>query len=203
MSTIKTTHLQHPSASSPNITLASSGAVEINGSMTGAGLDLITTQSFSAASSVSVDNCFTATYDMYRIQIRLTASSTNLQLRCRTRLSGSDDTANAYFTSAYYIGTTGAAAGSSVGPVTTAGWEVFDATDPADTNSQGYFDLAFPTSGKRKQGAGLFSQQNPSSVGYGVARWFNKSATTNFDGLTFFTNTGTASGSFKIYGYKS
>lgn len=199
MSTIKATYLQHPSSSSANLTLASDGTVS-GGSGLG-GLVHLHTESMTSDSSLSIDNVFDSTYDFYRIHVRATGSSTNLQLRCRTRLSGADDTASVYYTSSYYIGTTGAGAGSTVGVITNVGWEILNATDPADTNSQGYFDLAYPLSNKRKQGSGLFSQQNPSSVGYGQIRWMNKTNTTNFDGLTFFTNTGTITAEFSIYGY--
>jgi hypothetical protein len=100
MSTLKLNYLQHPSSSTTNITLASTGAVAVNGAMTGAGLDLITPTSiaysggsasvsggavtFSAASTVSVNNCFSSTYDNYRIVFRGSQSAaSNLEAMLR------------------------------------------------------------------------------------------------------------------------
>ncbi len=168
----------------------------------GGGLSLIHTETFSAVSSVSVNNVFTSTYNNYRLIVNLTGSSTNLAFRVRTRLSGSDDTGSNYYTSSVQIGTTGAAFGSTVGGADTA-WVIFDATDSTATNSQASVDLWTPLAAVRKQGAGMMGQQNPAAVGYGLSRYFNKIVTTNYDGLTFYTSTGTASGVLRIYGYQN
>lgn len=166
------------------------------------GLVLVNETAFSAVSSVSVNNCFTSTYENYRMIVNMTAASTNLALRFRTRLAGSDDTGANYFRSAYYIGTTGAAAGTDVGGVLNY-WTVFDACDSTDANNLHSLDLFSPLSGKRKNALGMYHQQNPSAVGYGGATYFNKIVTTNYDGLTFYTSTGTATFTVRIYGYRN
>ena len=176
--------------------------VETELAAVGGGLVHLHTETFTTVSSVSVNNIFTSTYANYRIVVNLTASSTNLALRARTRLAGSDDTGSNYYTSRYYIGTTGAGAGSAVGAADTA-WVIFDASDSTSTNNHGSFDLYTPLASVRKQGTGLCSQQNPSAVGYGFTTYFNKIVTTNYDGLTLYTSTGTASGVLRIYGYQN
>ena len=95
MSTIKTTYLQHPSAGSPSLTLASSGAVEINGSMTGAGLDHITTESFTNSASFSIDNIFNDTYDIYKMTM-VVENSAPADVRFRYRSNGSTNTSLNY-----------------------------------------------------------------------------------------------------------
>ena len=77
--------------------VTSSVQTQLNGkaAVASQGLTLITTQSFSAASAVNVNNCFSATYDNYRIVMYCTfgtASSHTLRLRA----SGSDDSGTNY-----------------------------------------------------------------------------------------------------------
>ena len=61
----------------------------------GGGLDLISTTSFSAVSSVSVSSCFSATYDNYLIKLNSTTVATaNSSIDLRLRVGGSDTTTN-------------------------------------------------------------------------------------------------------------
>ena len=61
----------------------------------GGGLDLISTTSFSAVSSVSVSSCFSATYDNYLIKLNSTTKATSAgSLDLRLRVGGSDTTTN-------------------------------------------------------------------------------------------------------------
>lgn len=62
---------------------------------TAGGLQLITTQTFSAVSTVSVNNCFTATYENYQI-VGTMSLSANAYVRMRLRASGSDASGNSY-----------------------------------------------------------------------------------------------------------
>jgi hypothetical protein len=62
-----------------------------------AGLTLITTSSFSAAASASVNNCFSATYDQYLILVNMTTMSVSTTLNMRLRVSGSDNTSSNYY----------------------------------------------------------------------------------------------------------
>ena len=61
----------------------------------GGGLDLISTTSFSAVSSVSVSSCFSATYDNYLIKLNsTTVASSNSSISLRLRVGGTDTTTN-------------------------------------------------------------------------------------------------------------
>ena len=166
------------------------------------GLVLVNQESFTSVSSVSFDNCFTSEYDHYRVIGNLSGASTNIEVRARTRLSGTDDSGSNYYTSLYYIGTTGAAAGSTVGTVDTS-WRFLFATDSTDATNNVVMDFHTPLSGKRKQAEGLSSTRNPSAVGYGYVLFYNKINTTNYDGLTLIGVTGTFSGTISIYGYRN
>lgn len=61
------------------------------------GLALITTSTFSAAASVSVNSCFSATYDQYLILVSMTTMSVSTNLQMRLRASSSDNTASNYY----------------------------------------------------------------------------------------------------------
>jgi hypothetical protein len=61
-----------------------------------AGLDVINTTTFSAVSSVSVDGCFSASYDNYRIILYCNSSSTSPDLILRNRVAGSDESTSNY-----------------------------------------------------------------------------------------------------------
>jgi len=62
----------------------------------GSGLTLVTTATATAASAVSVNNCFTATYDNYLIVVELTSSSATGEWYLRLRASATDAT-TAYY----------------------------------------------------------------------------------------------------------
>lgn len=97
MSTLKTTNLQHPSAASPAIVLDADGDATYAGvhdfsaaTVTGAGgLQLITTQTLSGVSSVTVNNCFSATYTNYEIIFSVTTGASGSS-SFRLRASGAD-----------------------------------------------------------------------------------------------------------------
>lgn len=66
------------------------------GVYTGGGLVKLNTTSFSAASSQSINDVFSTTYDNYKILINLTATSASSTIQYRMRVSGADNTASTY-----------------------------------------------------------------------------------------------------------
>lgn len=189
MSTLKVAAINHPSASSGGLAISASGNV------TGAGLDLITTQSFSAVSSVSVNNCFSATYDNYRIMVDGQASGVNASLM-RFRTSGTDNSgANYTYQTIQGNGTQNASAARTTGATS--------------------FDLFYLGSGAR--GAVCIEVISPfaalstrvmSNCGYDVntpqylLAFGGFTATTSFDGFTFYPASGTITGSLLVFGYR-
>lgn len=197
MSTIKTTYLQHPSAGSPSLTLASSGAVAINGSMTGAGLDLITTQNFNAVSSVSLDNVFSPTYDNYRAVCVLT-STASAAIRMRLRASGVDNSSNNYIEQLFVVNGTG----TGLSRTTTTSWSdlgavgnngAFQTALVADFFKPATSDYTTFFANISRVDSGAYIHIVSASQGDAVA----------FDGFTLFPSSGTFSGSISVYGYKN
>lgn len=109
MSTLKATNLSHASAASPNIVLDSAGKTTFGGAVAGAGMDLITPTSvagsgvtvsggavsFSGSTTVSVNGCFTSTYENYLLLMQNVASASSV-LRVRLRDAGGDLTGGNY-----------------------------------------------------------------------------------------------------------
>ena len=193
MSTIKTTYLQHPSSSSPNLTLASDGSVSGGAGL--GGLVHIHTETFSAVSSVSIDNVFSAEYDSYLFSMAPIGTARSA-LRLRFRSSGSDDT-NAAYQGQYmsYESTTAYAAretnntNSRIGAVDTS-------ITPFEVKVFSPF-LTQRTVGISQLG---LAAANASSNSVAVES-FGFSGTTSFDGFTLFPGSGTITGTIRIYGY--
>ena len=163
-----------------------------------AGLTLITTSTFSAVASVSVNDCFSSTYNNYRVLVSAASASLtgNQTLAMRMRVGGSDNTANNYNWARFVVfngGTAGAGA-------TAASFEITGGT--AYTNFSIALDVIDPQTTNRTQilGHSLANQNdNLALVGYngGVM-----TVTTSYTGFTLFPSSGTFSGEIAVYGYR-
>ena len=206
MSTIKVNNLQHPSAASPAIVLDAAG----NATVAGMGLVLVKPTSiantggsaslsggavtFTGVTSVSLNGVFTSTYENYRIVMSGTGSvSQNLQIRFR--IAGTDTTATNYAyqrllvngTSAGAARTTAANQATIGGTDTIWGINLLDLSNPQTTVTTAMRAYgAFSASGAYLQDA---------AAGY--------SLTTSFDGITYFPDSGTMSGTIRVYGYQN
>lgn len=189
MSTLKVATINNPSASSGGLAISAAGLV------TGSGLDLVTTQSFSAVSTVAVNNCFTSTYQNYRLFIDLTTASatgfTNFQLSA----SGVASTAS-YARSAGYT-----AYGSST------------ASAESQNNASSY-NLIYSTTANG--GVAIVDLMRPAQavrtfIGQQIINfgsnggWGNgeHAVATAYDGFVLTPASGTISGSLRIYGYRN
>jgi hypothetical protein len=161
------------------------------GSGTGS-VNALGTVTFSGASSVSLNDVFSTTYDTYLINGMFTAS-TSLGFRFRYRVAGSDNsTANSYITSRLinYDPATVAASvdtdsfGLTVNDIATHGRFTMTVYDPF-TAIQTYADTS------------LGRAENTL-----MTRTFTRhTQATSYDGISFIASTGTITGSIKIYGY--
>lgn len=156
------------------------------------GLVLVATQSFTAASTVSVDNCFTSTYDNYRIVSELVGSAGAVQVNVRYR-AASVDAATANYNSVRTelnggasqdaLGATSAAIG-----VTISGGYMY-----------GSFDIHSPVATRPTGLTGLSYRWDNSSAQVATAVF---TLTSQFDGLTVYPDSGTITGSLSVYGYR-
>lgn len=184
MSTLKVASINNEAAVSGGLSISPAGLVS------GAGLDLITAQSFTAVSSLSVNNCFDADYENYRIVLHCSQSATNTT-RLRLRAAGVDDTASIYtYAVGQFIpgwGTLENATSTSgcVGYCSAAAYEVaaMDIFKPA---------VAVPTF--------ILSD---GSYGLRLTGQTYHSAATAFDGFTLYPASGTFTGNLRVYGYRN
>jgi hypothetical protein len=161
------------------------------------GLTLVTKSSFSAVTSHSLDNCFSATYDFYEIKIGFTASTgSGAELSYKLRASGTDNSSNYAATFIYAFGTTiGSNDNNGLG------------TDEFSCGSMGAATGQFTSVHSRicnphkSQVTTLFSDNS-----YGSALVFNGSNvgyhnnTSSFDGITLIASSGTITGTIYVYG---
>lgn len=165
-----------------------------------AGLDLITTNTFSAVSAVNLNDIFTSTYTNYKVIINANASS-DVAFRWRLRASGTDNTSSNYLWGLNGIQYTGQSAynesingsldsafktgaiGSNYRTILT-----MDIQNPQATDYTGYL------------GSQIYPASSTNAYAYNVTGV--ASVTTSYDGMSFYPSSGTISGSYWIYGYK-
>lgn len=160
-------------------------------------LTYITSASPSAVSTISIDNCFTSTYRNYLIVANLEATAAGgYQLNARLRASGSDNSSTNYKWNTIYMG-------SSAN------------TPNGDSNNNATF---FPFAEVRETGETssttyLYSPQasvettfttNAASLGASASAFLtgggSMTVTTAYDGLTLYVNSGTFTGTIRVYG---
>ena len=169
-----------------------SGSVDANGTVT-----------FSGASSISLNGCFTSTYENYRILFMGTCATSNqLDLFTRLRASGTDASGSTdyrfFITRNTYAN--GAANQASTGASTMQGGTISNLN-----NNYLTFEASAP-----------FSATNTTFLSYGTCKGGGSSPSgyawvgggmhtlnTSYDGITFYGNGENISGTIRVYGYRN
>lgn len=192
MSTLKVAAINNPSASSGGLAISASGNV------TGAGLDLITTQSFSAVSSVSINNCFSGDYDNYRVLVQAvgsTASATPLQIRLR--VSGSDSAAS--YSDAIVYGNSGGGPSQEISGLSQM--PIGYIANATTSYSVSTAEIMGPFGSQATSFAILGGGFGTTTTAYMTGVGFHGIAS-SYTGLTLFPATGTITGFVSVFGYK-
>jgi len=163
------------------------------------GLTLITTNTFVTQSTVSINNCFSTTYENYLIKYVNSAASANSNLLMRLRVGGVDASGATDYTRQALLSFGGTVVGatqtnpqwqfaglSSGTPQTVVDMEIFSPFLAAKTNAT--------TRNMQYEGAGAVWQS--------IADGHNHNQTTSYDGFTLFPSSGTFSGKIFVYGYQ-
>ena len=190
MSTIASTNIKHPSSATNNITLASTGAVAVNGAMTGAGLDLITSQTFSAVSSISVNNCFSNAYSNYGIELNIDSIASGAGVSMRLRSSGTDLSTGYYGTGWQSVFTS-----TLTGDPTSNGSSFWILTSGSPVSAQCFIFNPYRTIQTQ---ASFLSMGNERVAQYS----YTTTSTAQYDGFSIVTSQ-VSSGSIRVYGYKN
>ena len=160
------------------------------------GLYFITANTFSGSSAVNINNCFTSTYDNYRIVLSgVKAASGSVGLRFRLRASAADNTSSNYQYGRMYVGLVDNIAFASVNNTTAAFWEPCSASDAY--GSAIVIDVLSPALTERTAFIAN-AASNTMSLYNGLM-----TVTTAYDGFTVYPASSTLSGTVRVYGYKN
>jgi hypothetical protein len=193
------------------VSINGNGSVVGVTSVTGAGMDLIVPTSvagagvtlnggqisFTAATTVNVNGCFTAIYDNYVLLMDVSAASAVATLSMRVRLAGTD-ASTAYFTSLVYSqfnSDTGAFTGSGNG--TTGFTGLYN-----DTSGGAAVVNIFSPALARKT---IFTAHGGNFVSNGNGRTVQGQHTTAtaYDGISLLPASGNLTGSLRVYGMRN
>ena len=162
----------------------------------GGSFEFITSSTFSAASSVSIDNCFSARYDHYMLTRNCSASSAGFNISARLRAGGVDSSTGYRYQYQQSDGST-----ITAGRSTTA--TAFDALLGYPQATAFGFVVAFVSLPFAAVRTTAWSQSSSAASGSIVLLAFNYAHDTaaSYDGLTLLPSGGTTiTGSVAIYG---
>jgi hypothetical protein len=160
-----------------------------------AGLTLINTTSFTAQSTVSIDNVFSTTYKNYRVMIDL-VGSTNISLSMRVRLSNSDISTSIYNRQSSNANNTGMTAGRATSQ---SSWLLDDGSTDTNIFVMDFFNPA--DSGKKTQMFCLTGVRSDSATPILINNVFGLNTNSENTSFSLLPNTGTITGTAKTYGY--
>jgi hypothetical protein len=153
----------------------------------------ITSNTFSAATTFTVNDCFSATYDYYKI-LMTTAGSASLSVNMRLRVSGTDASGANYDNERLY------AQGASVGS-----YETLNATSfqPIFCNTGGRSATEILVSNPFKaENTSIYSPGTFNGHQIDIDSGIHK-LNTSYTGFTMFPNTGNITGTYIVYGLKA
>jgi hypothetical protein len=164
---------------------------------TGAGITLISNQSFSAAGTVNVNDVFSATYDNYLILLTGSASANN-DINFRFRVAAVDDSSSNYF---YQYNDIGGATNSVGRSSSQSAGRVGNCSSGERFASNIIFYRPFAAESKFTD---AIVTRSSTGSGIGMGRFLNGFNTgTSFTGFSLLPTSGNITGSVKIYGYKN
>lgn len=166
---------------------------------TNAGLNLIATSTFSAAASVSVNNCFTSTYANYRVLINISAATANADFYMRYRVGGVDATGSDYVTQRIQQ-SGGTVSGSGTG-ATQAYIGIL--SNPYPTASATTIDVLDPQIAAWSKIMGSYMYQDSGTSVYNHYISVVHRAATAYDGFSLIPSSGNVSGTVRVYGYRN
>lgn len=151
---------------------------------------------FASASTISVNGCFTSSYDNYRVMVTSTSGSTSERLLIRMRASGTDNSgATAYGFSLVQSATSGA-------------WINLDFSTGTSSLTCGYKNSTLRSSESLDLYAPFLAEQTAIVVSgqYGVIPFVgggSHNVSTSYDGFSLICATGDVTGSLRVYGYRN
>jgi hypothetical protein len=169
------------------------------------GLTLVTSSTFSGASTVSLPNStFTSTYTNYKVIFIISSNTVTTSLIGRYRASGSDNTGTTYYSALSIARSDGSTATQSSVNAGTSFTMGFTATGTPGSLGLS-LDFLSPQAAAKKQlvGNGFgYNAGQDAFAAYSFGGWMN--STSQFDSFSFIpASGGTITGSYFVYGYSN
>lgn len=166
---------------------------------TPSGLTLITTSTFSAVSSVSINNCFSATYDNYFISLNISAFSATTDLLMRLRAGGTDATGATDYTRQVMVSFSSTVAAATAA---SSSWQIGGSYTSLPIYS-GKINLDNPFLAAKTHATNQVIYTTAAPTWQTVRDGFSHNQTTSYDGATIYPSSGTITGVARIYGYQN
>jgi hypothetical protein len=171
------------------------------GSGTGS-VDAIGNVTFSGATSISINGCFNSTYDNYKVILSISSvSGTNPYIHFRMRTSGTDNSSSIYTWNESTSNSNSTSIVTDYSNGGTAQWllakantgnmsnKIIEISNPFLTQVSAFSCLS--------QSYNVVASNSSNSLIQGTT-----TATTSFDGTSFYVTSGNLTGTLRIYGYK-
>ena len=167
------------------------------------GFNFITSQTFSAAASQSVNSCFTSTYTNYRMFITLSGVSADANVALFMRAAGTDNSSANNGSSWWGTNALGAALAANSNGATA--WGLFDVD--SGSNAARYscvIDIANPqvTSDTTATWQSQYIVAASSAIAWNAGGGLNYTGA-SYDGFTLKMTTGNMTGKVWVYGYSN
>lgn len=167
------------------------------------GLVKIIDQSFSASSAVSVNNCFSSTYDNYKMLLDINSfSTTDAWIFMRLRASGTDDSGANYQTVRVYAQSTSSGGDTNGGGDNTKFIIGYASSSYPDRPASSY-DILSPNLARNTTILGTHYYVTSTALGTLNCVTGSHYQSTQFDGISFSLGAGTFGGTIRIYGYRN
>jgi hypothetical protein len=172
-------------------------ASDTNTYLANSGLVYVTSKTWTSTSAAQqIDNCFTSTYDNYRIVYYAIGSTTGNDFVNFRLVDGTSPVTTSIYYYGSIISNTGAAPSSSWGVQTS--WRVGLIGDNA---SQFSLDLCNPQAAAKTIGTSTFFGSSVNDAYFGSYSVLVNN-TTQYEGLTIYPGAGTWAGTITVYGYR-
>ena len=182
-----------------NVTEYYSGSAWVSAGGTSPGLVQIGSKTtFTAASGVNVNSCFSATYNRYLVLLKVKAATGGVRCYVKLRASGTDASAGYYYTFLDSVYSGAAPTNTGANNVTT-GWPTVVPTTGYTTGGAFTFYSPFEAA------TSLMTQHSMSVDAGGLATQGGGVLldTTSYDGFSLVFASGTYTGELVVYGYSN
>jgi hypothetical protein len=159
------------------------------------------TVTFSGASSVSINGCFSSAYQNYRIVTNLTTPSATLSVAWRLRISGTDAATNYGYSSQYaYISINAGGQEVNGGNALTSFPRLVHGSTTGGGSSSADVYRPFEAVETIATGVGMDYDSNAGAVLF--QKGWRHATASSYDGFTLIPSTSTITGTIRVYGYK-